>query len=559
MKLGLFFDLRNPEPWARPWTELYGRTLELLEGAEDMGLQSAWFTEHHLFEDGYLPQPLTFLAAVAARARRITIGTAVLLGALRPAPLVAEEVAVVDQISGGRLELGIGAGYSPREYELYDRDLSHRYGLTDAAVAEIRRLLDDGVVTPPPAQRPFPIWLGYQGPQGARRAGRLGVGLLSLDQRLLEPYREGLVEGGYDPAVARTGGMLDVIVADDPEAALERSSPTTCTRPTPTPSARWRNRCGASGAHRREGPLAAHRPGFGAGPPGAHRRRGRGRPARGGHRRRPGRARVPVGQCRGHARRPRRAPRRAALPPGRAGAHHHLIPDGSTATAPRRRSCAGYRSGWRMGHPMDRGEVQWVYVLSARSCFSRRGPWVHADPAGGQWVWWGLQRSGQDRFVLGGSFRSDLGRRRPRGSPGSHCRPWPRRPAPRRPPAPRRRSRPRHLGCERRRHGALARYHHCGSLTKPTEWPDSPTPDGSIRPAGCGAVMDARRLQVAALWIGAVAMAGALAVVVRAAPDPDVPALHRLVLGIRSPDELTGPPPRRGSGLLLTGAVDGLR
>ena len=76
MKLGLFFDLRNPEPWARPWTELYGRTLELLEGAEAMGLQSAWFTEHHLFEDGYLPQPLTFLAAVAARTRRITIGTA---------------------------------------------------------------------------------------------------------------------------------------------------------------------------------------------------------------------------------------------------------------------------------------------------------------------------------------------------------------------------------------------------------------------------------------------------------------------------------------------------
>ena len=97
--------------------------------------------------------------------------------------------------------------------------------LTDAAVAEIRRLLDDGVVTPPPAQRPFPIWLGYQGPQGARRAGRLGVGLLSLDRRLLEPYREGLVEGGHDPASARTGGMLDIVVADDPEAALERILP----------------------------------------------------------------------------------------------------------------------------------------------------------------------------------------------------------------------------------------------------------------------------------------------------------------------------------------------
>ncbi len=225
VKLGLFFDLRNPEPWARPWPDLYGHTLDLLERAEELGVESAWFTEHHQFDDGYLPQPLTFLAAVAARTRRLTIGTAVLLAALRPAPLVAEEVAIVDQISGGRLQLGIGAGYSPREYALYERDLGRRYGLTDAAVAEIRRLLDDGVTTPPAAQRPFPIWLGYQGPQGAGRAGRLGVGLLSLDRSLLEPYRAGLIEGGHDPAIARTGGMLDIIVADDPEQALERILP----------------------------------------------------------------------------------------------------------------------------------------------------------------------------------------------------------------------------------------------------------------------------------------------------------------------------------------------
>jgi alkanesulfonate monooxygenase SsuD/methylene tetrahydromethanopterin reductase-like flavin-dependent oxidoreductase (luciferase family) len=225
VKIGLFFDLRNPEPWARPWPDVFARNLELVERAEAGGLGSVWFTEHHLFDDGYLPQPLTFLAAVAARTRSITIGTAVLLAALRPAPLVAEEAALVDQISGGRLQLGIGAGYSPREYELYGKDLSKRYGLTDAAVAEIRHLLDDGITTPPAAQRPFPIWLGYQGPQGAARAGRLGVGLLSLDRRLLEPYRAGLLEGGHDPASARTGGMLDIVVADDPEATLVRILP----------------------------------------------------------------------------------------------------------------------------------------------------------------------------------------------------------------------------------------------------------------------------------------------------------------------------------------------
>ena len=225
MRLGLYFDLRNPAPWARPWPEVYGRALDLVVEAERLGAASVWFSEHHLFSDGYLPQPLTFAAAAAARTTRVRIGTAVLLAALRPAALIAEEAAVIDQLSGGRLELGIGAGYSVPEYELYNADITKRYGLTDTAVAEIRRLLDEGIVTPPAAQYPFPIWLGYQGPQGAKRAGRLGVGLLSLDRALLDPYREGLVEGGHDPAIARTGGMLDVIVADDPEAAFERILP----------------------------------------------------------------------------------------------------------------------------------------------------------------------------------------------------------------------------------------------------------------------------------------------------------------------------------------------
>ena len=225
MRLGLYFDLRNPAPWARPWPEVYGRALDLVVEAERLDAGSVWFSEHHLFADGYLPQPLTFAAAAAARTSRVRIGTAVLVAALRPAVVVAEEAAVIDQLSGGRLELGIGAGYSVPEYELYNTDITKRYGLTDAAVAEIRRLLDGGIVTPPAAQNPFPIWLGYQGPQGAKRAGRLGVGLLSLDRALLDPYLEGLVEGGHDPATARTGGMLDIIVADDPEAAFERILP----------------------------------------------------------------------------------------------------------------------------------------------------------------------------------------------------------------------------------------------------------------------------------------------------------------------------------------------
>jgi len=92
-------------------------------------------------------------------------------------------------------------------------------------MAEVRRLLSDDLLTPPPVSEPIPLWLGYQGPQGARRAGRLGVGLLSLDRRLLTPYQEGLASAGLSPSVARMGGVIDIMVADDPEAAFETVLP----------------------------------------------------------------------------------------------------------------------------------------------------------------------------------------------------------------------------------------------------------------------------------------------------------------------------------------------
>jgi alkanesulfonate monooxygenase SsuD/methylene tetrahydromethanopterin reductase-like flavin-dependent oxidoreductase (luciferase family) len=225
VKVGIFVDLRNPRGWQRPWGEHYERTLEQVVEAERLGADAVWFSEHHLFEDGYLPQPLTFAAAVAARTERIRVGTAIVVAPLRHPLHLAEEAAVVDLVSGGRLELGLGAGYAAAEFTAFGVDIAKRYSRTDAVATEVRRLLDDKIVTPPPLQRPFPIWLGYQGVQGARRAGRLGFGLLSLNPASLEPYRAGLVEGGHDRSTARMGGVVNVVVADDPPAAREQLVP----------------------------------------------------------------------------------------------------------------------------------------------------------------------------------------------------------------------------------------------------------------------------------------------------------------------------------------------
>jgi alkanesulfonate monooxygenase SsuD/methylene tetrahydromethanopterin reductase-like flavin-dependent oxidoreductase (luciferase family) len=217
MQVGLYFDLRNPDRWRRDPARLHAFTLELCEEADRLGIHSLWFTEHHRFDDGYLSQPLTFAAAVAARTRRARIGTAVLVAPLHHPVRLAEEAALVDLISDGRLDIGLGAGYRKAEYELYGASMDRRYRQTDDRVRALRSLWGDGGVTPQPVQRPIPLWLGYLGPQGAARAGRLGTGLLTANAAMWTHYREALVSAGRNPSDGRMAGGIQGWVSRDPE------------------------------------------------------------------------------------------------------------------------------------------------------------------------------------------------------------------------------------------------------------------------------------------------------------------------------------------------------
>ncbi len=225
VQLGIFMDFRNPGPWQRPWPEHYVLQLELITEAERLGCRSVWLTEHHNFADGYLPQPLVMAAAVAARTTTTRIGTAILQAPIRHPAHIAEEAAVVDVLSGGRLELGLGAGYADSDLSLFDLDGSRLGPRTDAVFLAVRELLDHDGVSPGPVQRPFPLWLGYRGPKSARRAGRLGAGLLDINPEVVAEYRRGLTEGGHEASSARVAGTVDIIVADDPDQAWERIKP----------------------------------------------------------------------------------------------------------------------------------------------------------------------------------------------------------------------------------------------------------------------------------------------------------------------------------------------
>lgn len=223
--LGLYFDFRNPAPWRRDPGAYYAWTLDLIEEADRRGIGAIWVSEHHFVDDGYLPQPLTALAAIAARTTSARLGTAIVVAPLRSAIEIAEEAAVVDVISDGRVELGLGAGYVRPEFEAFGADIDQRYVETDARIAEIRRLFESGKIMPAPVQPRMPLWAGYLGPIGARRAGRLGVGLMTLNPASLPIYQKALDEAGHGAASARMGGVANFLIADDPEEAFERVLP----------------------------------------------------------------------------------------------------------------------------------------------------------------------------------------------------------------------------------------------------------------------------------------------------------------------------------------------
>lgn len=223
--LGLYFDFRNPEPWRRDPAAYYGWHLDLMEDADRRGLGSIWVTEHHFVEDGYLPQPLPMLSAIAARTTQCRLGTGVVVAPLMHPMVIAEQAALADIISDGRVELGLGAGYVAPEFEAFGADLSRRYPDTDHALAEVGRIFAEAECTPGPVQDPLPIWAGYLGPVGAKRAGRLGVGLLTWNPDSWPVYRDALAEAGHDPATARMGGVVDFMVAEDPERFFEQIVP----------------------------------------------------------------------------------------------------------------------------------------------------------------------------------------------------------------------------------------------------------------------------------------------------------------------------------------------
>jgi alkanesulfonate monooxygenase SsuD/methylene tetrahydromethanopterin reductase-like flavin-dependent oxidoreductase (luciferase family) len=230
MRLGLYADLRKGPKDSASWSSHYNRWLDRFVEADRLGCEITWLTEHHFFDDGYLPQVWTMAASIAARTKSMRIGSAVALLPLHSSIETAEQVALADVISNGRIEPGFGVGYRRPEYQAFEGDYKHRYGVFRKRIGEMRALWGEApsaarTITPPPVQKRMPLWAGFGGPMGAKLAGELGLGLQSLNADLLAPYIEGLAAGGHGDGAARMAGQVELFLADDPERTWAEIEP----------------------------------------------------------------------------------------------------------------------------------------------------------------------------------------------------------------------------------------------------------------------------------------------------------------------------------------------
>jgi len=234
----LRFDMRAPDFSPASAAELYDAALEMARFADERGFHSIGLSEHHGSPDGFLPSPLVMAAALAGRTQRIHINVSALIVPLRDPVTLAEQLAVLDLTSGGRVSVVAGLGYRPEEYAATGRDWNRRGELFDECLTALLRAFEGEPfdyrgrrvrVTPRPTSRPHPVLMvGGSSRAAARRAARFGLPFAPPieDPELVASYHaecerlgrpRGFVLGPGEPA--------PIFVSRDPERSWNEIGP----------------------------------------------------------------------------------------------------------------------------------------------------------------------------------------------------------------------------------------------------------------------------------------------------------------------------------------------
>ena len=241
IRFGVLYGFRNPATSGLTFPEMYARVLRQIQLVDALGFDHVWITEHHFVDDGYMPSPLVMSGAIAALTSNVAIGQDVMLLPFTNPVRLAEDLAVLDNLSNGRMMLGAGMGYVPSEFAALGVARSERRARMDDTLAFLRRAWTEDEfdfagehfrfqrvrVRPRPVQSGGPpIWVAAMGEPGARRAARFGAHLLPQGDRraVLDPWRAAIAASGQQPADYRVGIARPFIVNDDPAAAAASSN-----------------------------------------------------------------------------------------------------------------------------------------------------------------------------------------------------------------------------------------------------------------------------------------------------------------------------------------------
>ena len=226
------FNMTNVADPAARHADRYRAALDMAAYADEYGFTGVSCEEHHLAATGWLPSPLIMAAALAGRTTRVRISVNALLVTLYDPVRLAEDIAVLDNVSGGRFSFVAGMGYRPEEYAAAGKDWAQRGRLMDRCIEVLLQAWGDEPfdydgqminVTPKPQTRPHPFFVvGGMSAAAARRAARFGL-------PFAPPMAMPDVEAVYHAELARYGhrgfvyhpenGSTVTLLSADPEAA----------------------------------------------------------------------------------------------------------------------------------------------------------------------------------------------------------------------------------------------------------------------------------------------------------------------------------------------------
>lgn len=242
LRFGVCYDFRNPPDSGVRDRVLYEEILEQVQWLDRIGADLVWFTEHHFIDDGYLPSWIPVAGAMAAVTEHVRFGTDICLLPFNHPIRLAEDLAVLDNLSGGRVDVGVGMGYAPHEFRGFGFPVSRRKSLMDEGIEVLQRCFtgerfsyrgkrycfDDVVIKPGYVQEGGPpLWIAAMSEAGALRAARYDTHFLpqGLKSRSFDPWVQALESSGRDPGDYRVGIIRSILVSNKGAADWSRVRP----------------------------------------------------------------------------------------------------------------------------------------------------------------------------------------------------------------------------------------------------------------------------------------------------------------------------------------------